>query len=188
MSDLAASRVEFGDSRVPEEFWEKVIQLPNGCWLWIGAINSRGYSSCWDHEARKTQLGHRFVYRLTVAPLPSCIQLDHLCHTRDDSCPGGVDDRHRRCVNPADLEPVTGVVNNHRGRSPWAVNARKTHCDNGHEFTPENTFTRDGHKRNCRTCWRTTGERKKPGVKPGSSWSPARRAAFEEQRAKRFVA
>jgi hypothetical protein len=34
-------------------------------------------------------------------------------------------------------------------------NARKTHCDQGHEFTPENTvLKKDGRKRNCRKCIR----------------------------------
>jgi hypothetical protein len=32
-------------------------------------------------------------------------------------------------------------------------NASKTHCLNGHEFTPENTYVHKGH-RNCKTCRR----------------------------------
>jgi hypothetical protein len=33
--------------------------------------------------------------------------------------------------------------------------ARRTHCDAGHEFTPENTIMReDGHGRRCRICRR----------------------------------
>jgi len=35
------------------------------------------------------------------------------------------------------------------------VNARKTHCKNGHEFTPENTYvshTRGPPMRQCRQC------------------------------------
>lgn len=31
-------------------------------------------------------------------------------------------------------------------------NAAKSHCKNGHEFTPENTIAREGTKRRCRTC------------------------------------
>lgn len=45
-----------------------------------------------------------------------------------------------------------------RGESPAAKNARKTHCDYGHEFTEENTYWRtrnDGRKhRDCLTCMR----------------------------------
>jgi hypothetical protein len=38
-------------------------------------------------------------------------------------------------------------------RGSAAVNATKTHCNYGHEFTPENTVMR-GLKRACRTCRR----------------------------------
>lgn len=36
-------------------------------------------------------------------------------------------------------------------------NAAKTHCNRGHEYTPENTYTSPnakGGQRRCRTCWR----------------------------------
>lgn len=33
-------------------------------------------------------------------------------------------------------------------------NASKAYCDNRHEFTPENTYTRPGGHRDCRTCIR----------------------------------
>lgn len=32
--------------------------------------------------------------------------------------------------------------------------AKRTHCKNGHEFTPENTFSRKGGARGCRACRR----------------------------------
>lgn len=38
--------------------------------------------------------------------------------------------------------------------APAAVNAGKTHCIHGHEFTPENTYTNPGGKRGCKTCAR----------------------------------
>lgn len=31
-------------------------------------------------------------------------------------------------------------------------NTKKTHCKNGHEFTPENTLPRDGGTRRCKAC------------------------------------
>ena len=34
------------------------------------------------------------------------------------------------------------------------VNARKTHCKNGHKFTEENTYIRSDGSRRCRTCHR----------------------------------
>jgi len=41
------------------------------------------------------------------------------------------------------------------GRGDGVLNANKTHCHKGHEFTPENTYLvaqRGGTARNCRTC------------------------------------
>ena len=61
---------------------------------------------------------------------------------------------------PAHLEYVTVSVNVLRGNVPVAVPAyyaKQTHCKNGHEFTPENTFiqVRGGRTRRiCRACAR----------------------------------
>ena len=53
------------------------------------------------------------------------------------------------CVNPGHIEAVTNQENVRRGA------AAVTHCRNGHEFTPENTYLtpRDGY-RQCRACSR----------------------------------
>lgn len=73
---------------------------PDDCWLWRGALNNRGYG-------RLTRGGHvyahRYVYELERGPIPTGMQLDHLCRTP-------------ACVNPAHLEPVTGTENVRRGR------------------------------------------------------------------------
>jgi hypothetical protein len=39
------------------------------------------------------------------------------------------------------------------------VNARKTRCPQGHEYTPENTYIQPGGGRICRTCLREYGRR-----------------------------
>jgi hypothetical protein len=76
--------------------------------------------------------------------------LDHTCHNRDESCTGGVDCAHRRCINVEHLEPVTGAENTRRGKA-WMFNGTKTHCSNGHPFDEVNTHVYDG-RRYCRAC------------------------------------
>lgn len=140
-----------------EAFWSRVDRSAGdtACWPWTKAINGNGYGSlAWD---KKTATAHRVAYRLTVGPVPDGLELDHLCHTRDETCLGGKACLHRRCANPAHLEPVTGLVNFMRGQSPHAQSARQTHCTQGHEFTPENTVTYASRKqRVCLTCKRAT--------------------------------
>lgn len=124
---------------VLERFEEKVIKDPNsGCWLWTGAIQSKGYGMLWL-GGDDFMTAHRFSYEHFVGAIPVNLQLDHHCRTRS-------------CVNPNHLEPVTLLENLIRG-----VKAR-THCPHGHEFTLENTYARiDKRGRNtrqCRTCRR----------------------------------
>jgi len=66
-------------------------------------------------------------------------------------------------VKPSHLEAVTHYENIRRGSV-----ASKTHCINGHEFTPSNTHIKPDGARNCRACDRD-GAR--------ARYSPARRAA-----------
>jgi hypothetical protein len=58
-------------------------------------------------------------------PIPLGKEPDHLC-------------RVRRCCNPDHMELVTSRENVLRGVSPAANNARKTHCNRGHELTGNN--------------------------------------------------
>lgn len=113
---------------------------PDACWEWAAYRKADGYGMFrLDGQSR---LAHRVAYELFVGPVPDGLQLDHKC-------------RNRGCVNPAHLEPVTSRENTMRGDSDSAAKARATHCVNGHEFTPENTYVwpRDG-TRHCRTCKR----------------------------------
>lgn len=122
-------------------FWDRVEITPS-CWLWIGQLDRDGYGRF--RILGTSILAHRWSYEQAHGPIPPGKQLDHLC-------------RVRRCVNPSHLEPVDPAENTRRGQP-----ATKTHCINGHEFTPENTYMRtatSGGRRGCRTCNREQARR-----------------------------
>lgn len=83
-------------------------------------------------------MAHKWAYESIVGPVPEGMELDHLC-------------RNRACVNPAHLEAVSRRVNQLRGLSISAKNARKTHCVHGHPLTGENVYEWRG-SRYCRAC------------------------------------
>lgn len=120
-----------------ERFYASVIPLADGCWLWVGGQGDDGYGKFWNGSA------HEGVYRFALRVLRGVDvrgrDVDHLC-------------RRPSCANPDHLEAVTHRVNLLRGISPAAINARKTHCKHGHEFSPENTMLDNQGKRRCRRC------------------------------------
>lgn len=150
----------------PERWLSMWEVVPSGCWLWTGRLDSQGYG-LWQStsDGVRTSTGaHRWVYQQLRCLLEPDEHLDHRCHTDDETCPGGKGDVHRRCVNPDHMEVVPHAVNASRARSH---NARKTHCKNGHEFTPENTIARAAGGRNCRQCardWHREDARRRRGT------------------------
>lgn len=119
-------------------FWP-YVEKTDTCWLWTGNIAVNGYGK-FRHGGSGQYSVHRFAYEHFIGPIPKGLTVDHLC-------------RVRCCVNPAHLEVVTKRENTLRGIGPAAINARKTHCLRGHEFTKENTVTRQGG-RLCKICIR----------------------------------
>lgn len=134
-----------------------------GCWVWTGSLFPSGYGRLAYHG--KSLRAHRFVYETLVGPLGDT-QLDHVCHI-PEVCNLGTDCPHRACVNPTHLRPSTARDNVLRSNSIQAVNARKTHCINGHELTPENnypSFAKLG-QRACRTCGNERAARRYAALK-----------------------
>ena len=120
---------------VSERFWKKVNKTET-CWLWRGETNGKGgYGLVYTGEGKPSFLAHRYAYEQVIGPIQDGLHLDHLC-------------RVRRCVNPAHLEPVTNKENILRGISSPAMNAKKTHCQKGHEY--DRTYKNGS--RGCHTC------------------------------------
>jgi len=99
---------------------------PGGCWLWKRRLHRKGYAIL--HTSK-----HLFAHRVSFAVFrgePGPCELDHICNVR-------------RCVNPYHLRRAT----RHQNTVEWSastlagINARKSHCIHGHEFTPDNTRT-----------------------------------------------
>lgn len=115
-----------------------------GCIPWTGSTN-KGHGRFrfpYGHV-----MAHRWAYEQQVGPIPEGLEIDHLC-------------RNRACVNVEHLEPVTRRENILRGVSMTAQHARKTHCKQGHPFTPENTYIYVHgrlRQRCCLTCRPGTG-------------------------------
>lgn len=134
----------------------KAVFGANGCMIWTGSVSAAGYGYLGVNGRRV--LVHRLAYELFVGPIPEALGIDHVCHTRDDSCGGGDTCLHRRCCNPAHLEAVTQGENSRRG-----VRARRSTCVHGHPYDEANTALRvhtnpatgaTGVSRRCKACHR----------------------------------
>lgn len=139
------------------------IDAESGCWLWQLGTDGDGYGHM--KVAGKTVHSYRASYEAFVGPIPDGLQIDHVCHTRDTSCPAGKC-KHRLCVNPEHLEPVTLRENVERSRTDpranfadyWDRRRATTHCPHGHPWDEENTrwqpLPAGGQQRVCRACTR----------------------------------
>jgi hypothetical protein len=138
-------------SRIPpfERVLSRIAYDPHNsdsCWIFQGYIDQYGYGLVGVPRMAKkdgsfregNQRTHRAVWEGLVGPIDKGLVLDHLC-------------RVTQCVNPAHLEPVTQQENVRRGDSPAARRGRRTHCQNGHEFSEANTYIDNGGRR-CRIC------------------------------------
>lgn len=143
MSNL---NVKFGDAGLPPRFWRKVQPIDRGCWLWLASKTPgpRGGYGQYGISSGHMIAAHLHLYRTLVGPVPAGLQLDHTC-------------RVRHCVNPQHLEPVTARENSRRGIGFAAVNARATHCPQGHAYTPRNVRMYKG-SRHCRQCGCVAGQ------------------------------
>ena len=146
------------DERTLARFWAKVDK--NGpvpahkpelgpCWLWTAGLED-GYGRF--HYQRKDRRAHRFAYELLADQIPPGLTIDHLCHNGDPLCEGGSTCQHRRCVNPAHLDPCTSADNCRRSLTNVStINSAKETCPAGHLYEGQNLRTIGSHRK-CKTC------------------------------------
>lgn len=132
-------------NKTREDSFRAKIDMNGGCWLWTGRLNRDEYG-CFD-IGKKNYLAHRISYMFFVKDVGT-LQLHHLCEVKN-------------CVNPSHLQPITITEHLKLQKS-----ASKTHCVNGHEYTPENTYRGPRGWRQCRICvcsWAKKYQSKKRG-------------------------
>lgn len=141
MRDTATGRWAHG-AAVIDRLLSRVSQPEglSGCWIYTGYLSPDGYGEIGNEDGDGHTLTHRVAYSHFKGPIPDGLQIDHLC-------------RNRSCCNPDHLEAVTRRENILRGESPFANNAKKTHCVNGHPLNEKNTYRRrDRETRECKQC------------------------------------
>jgi hypothetical protein len=138
-----------------ERVLERATPSENGCLIAGGKLKPNGYG-----RAGRNGYAHRAVYEHFYGPIPPGLQVDHRCHNEDPDCPGGPTCPHRACVNHEHLQLATPSENISAGRTAVttrAYYAAKTHCKNGHRYTPETeSFVKNGSgtRRRCLICMR----------------------------------
>ena len=126
---------------LPPRFWAKVHKDRFGCWMWIGAVDSRGYGRFFfnSQNARAYHLAWEDHY----GTRPVGVELHHLCY-------------NKTCVNPLHLQPLTRAEHVLLGNGVSGRNARVVSCPHGHPLEWNAGHTR----RFCKTCHQQQGSRR----------------------------
>ncbi len=107
------------------------------CIEWTGCKTKAGYGIMAVGDT--TKLTHRIVYEEHIGSIPKGKEIHHICG-------------NRACMNVEHLQLVTRRQNVLMSSNFAAVNSKKTHCPQGHEYNEKNTYTDSKNCRHCRVC------------------------------------
>lgn len=120
----------------------------SGCWVWQGHRSPDGYGLIGVGRNNTMLRVHRVTFERLIRPLR---EGEIVCHRCDN--PSCCNPEHlfagSHGDNMRDMSLKGRATNQHGGQ-------QQTHCRNGHEYTPENTYWRPGKiaSRDCRACIR----------------------------------
>lgn len=105
------------DPKVTARLLDKVEESPNGCWLWTGCKDKRGYGKI--KVAGVSEWAHRIAYAIFHGTIHEKMTVNHKCSNAG-------------CVNPAHLELMT-VSDNSKERYERHGGIQKTDQQPCHE-------------------------------------------------------
>lgn len=126
-----------------------------GCWNWTKALHPDGYGliriGSRQDGTRKLVFAHRLAFSLYKRPIADGEEITHTCGANSGGANSG--GANFGCVNPDHLKATTHGDIVRSGRAP-GMQASKTHCPHGHEYTGSNTYCYPDGRRACRACRR----------------------------------
>jgi hypothetical protein len=109
--------------------------------LWLKYVDPHGYPRFGLNG--KAVKAYHVSYVLAYGEIPPGLHVDHV---RANGCV------NKHCVAPLHLEAVTPRENVLRGQGFAALNAKKTHCPQGHPYSGDNLYVDAKNRRYCRAC------------------------------------